>query len=226
MKKDVKVPTPLLTGVGGALIGALVVFLAMALASPRTSDPDDAVSPEDAPPPPAPASATPEPSPTAPPGTPSPEPTPSPTSSADADSGGPSRTGDRQSMAGWDPVDEKGWMEWGGATMNTEDFTDALLSGNLCRSERWAEFNLQRQWSTLEVTVGLDDESGSEDGASFEIIGDGERLDQATMSLGESRKLTADVEGLLRLRLAVKGTDGNKCGTSTTAVWGDPVLYD
>lgn len=102
-----------------------------------------------------------------------------------------------------------------------KDFVPALY----CQLQRgavgWVEYNLSRKYTLVESAVGFSDEASStEDRARFEIIGDGTVLATTTLGFGERSILTADVGGILRLRLQVtKLTDS---GQSPEAGFGNP----
>ena len=132
-------------------------------------------------------------------------------------------------MFGWSPADHNvqflaSRIDWEGATVNATDYPDSLVfADGVCgTNDLWAEFDLSREWSALEVAIGLGDESQSGETVSFEIIGDEERLARSSAALGESETLVIDVEDVLRIRFSA---DGPSSCQDIQAVWGDPVLY-
>ncbi|WP_393916003.1 protein kinase domain-containing protein [Halostreptopolyspora alba] len=131
----------------------------------------------------------------------------------------PEERPDEMSLTSEEPVEESDF-ESTLATVNAVDYDDALTVVVSCGDEG-AEYNLERDYSELTTTVGLDDDSSSGHEVTFTVLGDGEQLETKTLVLGEDAELTVDVTDVLRLQLLV---DGESCGGNSTAVWGDPVV--
>ncbi|MDA2807539.1 protein kinase domain-containing protein [Nocardiopsis suaedae] len=107
----------------------------------------------------------------------------------------------------------------GSADLDDVRYKESLLVSGSCGTSV-AEYNLGRGSSALAATVGVaDGASGAP--AVFTVTGDGQRLASATAGPGEPAELTADVSGVLRLRLTVEWS--GDCG-GAAAVWGDPKL--
>lgn len=215
LPRNVTVPTALITGAAGVAVGALATAPVVYVATR-----DDA--PQDAAPRPV-ATVTAAHTVTA-----SPAPQTSAGEGADGD-GGPQDDSDGPSaarpgsepMTGWESVEGRDRM-WGNASVDGSRRNGALIHDHFCDDDRSTEFNIGRDWKTWTGTVGIDDDAEEADGSiTFEVMGDGERLAQQTVGLGEAADLEADVEDVLRLELVSTSHECIKGG----AVWADPVLH-
>ena len=137
------------------------------------------------------------------------------------DSGGPSaERPDGESMTGWESVEGTDRM-WGNATVDGTRRNGALVHGHYCDRDASTEFTIGRDWRTWTGTVGIADDADEADGSvTFEVNGDGERLAEQTVGLGETAEMEADVEGVLRLELV---STSHEC-VKGDAVWADPFL--
>ncbi|WP_017555844.1 NPCBM/NEW2 domain-containing protein [Nocardiopsis baichengensis] len=213
LPRNVTVPTALITGSAGVAVGALVTAPVVYVAARDGAPHDPAPRPV--------ATVTAAHTVTA-------SPAPQPSRGGDGDGGpedgadGPSAARpDGEPMTGWESVEGRDRM-WGNASVDGSRRNGALVHDHYCDDDRSTEFNLGRDWSTWTGTVGIDDGAEEADGSvTFEVVGDGERLAQETVGLGEAADLEADVGGVLRLELVSTSHECVKGG----AVWADPVLH-
>ncbi|MGW6686080.1 protein kinase domain-containing protein [Streptomyces sp. NPDC054961] len=157
-------------------------------------------------------------------GSPTPTPTPSPSASASASaSGGPTaqptatgsqppsgvapgvKAADLTVMA---PVKDLGGFEIGPAKINTKQYGAAFIQERSCDFDAYTEFDLNREWKSLEFTAGIDDGSQHEKGrVSVSLDGQPAAFSEL-VELGKPITHTVDVSGALRLRIKVdKGCD-------------------
>lgn len=118
--------------------------------------------------------------------------------SATDDAAGP----DEVPLTSLEPV-TKSYMQQGSATVDTTEYEDALLaSGGYCSSS--VEYNLAREWNTLRLTAGITDVSKDGSPRRLTVRGDGKLLVGKTLKLGRAESVSADVSGVLRLRIEVE----------------------
>jgi NPCBM/NEW2 domain len=84
------------------------------------------------------------------------------------------------------------------------------------------EYNLGRQWQSLEATVGLQDDSSANEDIDFQIFADGRSIYDHRFTLGQSRSIMLNVAGVLRLQLVATLVSGYV--GPAQAVWGDADL--
>jgi hypothetical protein len=84
------------------------------------------------------------------------------------------------------------------------------------------EYNLGRQWRTLDMTVGLSDDSTANQNVQFQLRADGRVIYSQTFALGQSRHVTINVTHVLRLELDAT-LMSNYIG-EVNAVWGSAQL--
>ena len=75
------------------------------------------------------------------------------------------------------------------------------------------DFNLGRAYTTVQVTVGLRDDSGWGAQSVFQLLLDGAVVQSATLGLGQVQSWTVPTSGVLRLQLVTMGVN-NKLGTA------------
>jgi hypothetical protein len=110
------------------------------------------------------------------------------------------------------PIQVQGTIRW-----------NSLGGSQISTTPRWVEYNLGRQWGTLATTMSYDDDLGrAGDRARFRILGDGIPLIERTLTFGEAAEVTADVAGVLRVRLEVTSVITGK--TAYAPVFADPTL--
>ncbi|MFE9857077.1 protein kinase [Streptomyces sp. NPDC005780] len=106
----------------------------------------------------------------------------------------------------------------GAATLDTQVHNDAYVATPSCNAAPYMEFNLDRAWTTFELTAGIDDDSNYEAGR-LTVKVDDKTLWVGTLELGKPQKLSLKVENGLRLRIRI---DEN-CDGATMAL-GTPLL--
>ncbi|MFD9727737.1 NPCBM/NEW2 domain-containing protein [Streptomyces sp. NPDC059072] len=106
------------------------------------------------------------------------------------------------------PVKDLGGFEVGPAKINTKQYGAALIQERSCDFDAYTEFDLNREWKTLEFTAGIDDGSQNEKGrVSISLDGQPAAFSEL-VELGKPITHTVDVSGALRLRVKVdKGCD-------------------
>lgn len=71
-------------------------------------------------------------------------------------------------------------------------------------STGYLDFNLSRDWQTLELTLGIDDNDGASSSALVEFSIDGQVALSTTVAFGSTIPVSLDVTNVLRLRVSVK----------------------
>ncbi|MFD8690650.1 protein kinase [Streptomyces sp. NPDC059651] len=115
-------------------------------------------------------------------------------------------------------VAEPAAFEVGSAKINTQLHNDAFVATPDCDVEPYMEFNLDRAWTTFDLTAGIDDDSTYESGR-LTIKVDDKTLWVGTLQLGIPQKLSLKVDNGLRLRIHI---DSN-CDGAILAL-GTPLL--
>ncbi|GAB3473172.1 protein kinase domain-containing protein [Nocardiopsis coralliicola] len=108
----------------------------------------------------------------------------------------------------------------GAATLDGTQYRESLTVSGACGKPS-TEYNLARSSSAFAATVGVDDASSGGANAVFRVVGDGRELASATAGPGEPAEVSADVSGVMRLRLTV---DWSGDCSGAVGVWGDPKL--
>jgi hypothetical protein len=91
-------------------------------------------------------------------------------------------------------------------SIDTGNWTDPSTSGFYNGYPMYIDYNLGRNYSTLNTTIGLDDNvSSSRALIQFQIFGDGVSLFSQNLQLGQAVPIHLNVKGVLRLRLQVTG---------------------
>ncbi|MFI1454845.1 protein kinase domain-containing protein [Streptomyces roseus] len=106
------------------------------------------------------------------------------------------------------PVKDLGGFEVGPAKINTKQYGAAFIQARNCDFDAYTEFDLNREWKTLEFTAGIDDGSQNEKGrVSISLDGQPAAFSEL-VELGKPISHSVDVSGALRLRIRVdKGCD-------------------
>ncbi|WP_328300944.1 protein kinase [Streptomyces sp. NBC_00435] len=156
------------------------------------------------------------------PESPTPSPTPTPSSSAsesDSPTTQPTATGSQPSGVAPDvkaadltvmgPVNgDLGGFDVGPAKINTKQYGAAFIQESSCNFDAQTEFDLNREWKTLEFTAGIDDGSTNEKGRVTISLDGKPAAFSELVELGKPITRTVDVSGALRLRVKVdKGCD-------------------
>lgn len=85
-------------------------------------------------------------------------------------------------------------------------------------------YDLGRNWSRFQATVGISDNSRSNSVVQYEFYGDGRKLgNTVTSRLGTATPVNLDVSGVLRLELRATFVEGDKglCSRPGNWVWGN-----
>ncbi|MGZ9933551.1 protein kinase domain-containing protein [Streptomyces sp. NC-S4] len=109
-------------------------------------------------------------------------------------------------------------FEVGSAKLNTKEYGAALLGS--CYYGATIEYDVNRAWSTLEFTAGVDDGSTMEQARVTISVDDKPALFSEAVHLGKPVTKSLDIKGALRLRLKVE----EGCRNSGNAVIAAPVL--
>lgn len=106
----------------------------------------------------------------------------------------------------------------GSAKLNTREYGAALLGS--CYYGATVEYDVNRAWSTLEFTAGMDDGSTMEQARISISVDDQPALFSEVVHLGKPVTKSLDIKGALRLRLKVE----TGCKDSGNAVIAAPQL--
>jgi len=126
-----------------------------------------------------------------------------------------------QFLADLSPVSNYGAFDTGDAAINGRNYLNSvILDMNFGKTS--AAYNLERQWRTLQATVGLRDDSTQKDEYEFQVFADGRPIYSHLFVLGQSQRIRLNIAGVLRLELRatlVGDFYGNAYG-----VWGNADL--
>ncbi|MFD9409463.1 protein kinase [Streptomyces sp. NPDC059989] len=106
----------------------------------------------------------------------------------------------------------------GSAKLNTKEYGAALLGS--CYYGATVEYDVNRAWSTLEFTAGIDDGATMEQARVTISVDDKPALFSELVHLGKPVTKSLDIKGALRLRLKVE----EGCKDTGSAVIAAPVL--
>ncbi|WP_031523250.1 protein kinase domain-containing protein [Streptomyces sp. NRRL F-5123] len=148
--------------------------------------------------------------------------------SGTGDSGGDTSdpsAADEVSLADLTPTDESIFsLERKAAAVDGVQYQDSLTSSYCYRDasglDGFGEYNLGKKYATLDVVLGLDDNSPNT-GDTFTVIADGKRIFRDRATVGKPFHKKFDVSGVLRLRVEWVSDDELNCPTT---VLGDPTL--
>ncbi|MFE5539220.1 protein kinase [Streptomyces sp. NPDC056492] len=148
---------------------------------------------------------------------PTPRESPSPTASGSRDPGSvkDSNVADLTVLSS---VGEIHNFEVGSAKLNTKEYGAALLGS--CYVGASVEYDVNRAWSTLEFTAGVDDGSTVEEARVTISVDDKPALFSEQVHLGKPVTKSLDIKGALRLRIKVEET----CRDRGSAIIAAPVL--
>lgn len=99
--------------------------------------------------------------------------------------------------------------------VHTHDIERFNPSEDYFAAEGW---NLARDFSRATGQIGLADNGGWADGATFELIGDGNMLQSGELTRGSPTPVDLDVSGIATLRLITRPTTNNNDGPPRIAV--------
>ncbi|MGI5292206.1 NPCBM/NEW2 domain-containing protein [Nonomuraea polychroma] len=116
-----------------------------------------------------------------------------------------------------------GFPENAPAEVNGESYPNSviLIPNSSVQGRDVAEYDLSREWRTLEAVIGIKDDAPADATVRFEVFGDGDRLYQKDLTFGESEKINIDVSDVLRLQLQATPLSTDSV---FDAVWGDALL--
>ncbi len=96
-------------------------------------------------------------------------------------------------------------------SMSGEPFPNSTTFGATCFGDSFfAEYNLSRDWSTLRMTLGLDDELSSDAAVQVDFKLDGQSIRSETVVFGETTDIELDVTDGLRLQVVGTKLSGDK----------------
>jgi hypothetical protein len=97
----------------------------------------------------------------------------------------------------------------GDAYLNTVYF--GLERRDCCRRllTGFAEYNLSRDWVTLEMTLGISDVDDASSTSLVEFFLDGTKVEEQTVAFGSTVDVAIDVTDVLRLRIVATEQTGN-----------------
>ncbi|SBU99918.1 NPCBM/NEW2 domain-containing protein [Streptomyces sp. Ncost-T6T-1] len=127
---------------------------------------------------------------------------------------------DTVSLSAIDPISESGF-EAAEATLAGKPYADAMVMSYGC--DGGGRYNLGRGYKKFSLVLGIEDSSEYET-ALVTIELDGKALFKGTARLGDAKPLELDVEGGLRLRIAVETTGNDPCMWAGKVVLGTPTL--
>lgn len=158
---------------------------------------------------------TPRPSADSPPAPPSPTPDQSPSAST------ASPAGASQYLANLNPVAGSGSTFTGSEEVNGQTYANSVFL-DVNPGPANVSYNLGRQWSHFQATLGLSDDSPENEQIQFQILADQRTIYSHVFELGQSQQINLDVAGVLRLELIA--TEVSSYVGQTEAVWGNAEL--
>jgi hypothetical protein len=118
-------------------------------------------------------------------------------------------------------VSDSGSLYTGGAEVNGQFCSNSVIL-YLNPGPASVAYNLGKQWRSLEATVGLRDDSADNQKFQFQALADGHIIYSHEFGLGQSRQVTLNVAGTLRLELVV--TIASDYVGPAYAIWGSATL--
>jgi hypothetical protein len=119
------------------------------------------------------------------------------------------------------PVSDSGETNTGSTHVNGQYFAESVYL-SLNPGPANVSYNLERQWHSLQATVGLSDDSPEAEKVRFQVIADQRIIYDHTFVLGQSQQINLNVSGVLRLELVA--TLASDYVADTSAVWGNANL--
>lgn len=87
------------------------------------------------------------------------------------------------------------------------------------------EWDIQKKVAALDATIGINDKSRQTDGSvTVAIYADNKKISEETVAFGSSKKISANLEGALRLKIVATGKSGSNSYSSPEVVLGDARL--
>ncbi|MGW3385953.1 protein kinase domain-containing protein [Streptomyces cinereoruber] len=222
---------PVLAAVAGVVLVAVLAVAGVQLLGDKEKADKGAGSPGGAASSAPPSPTTPSPTATTESPTPTPTPTvepsseePSGTPSEEPSSGTPSADdpvpvgAGTADLTGFTPVVGRNLFKVTSAKINAVQYGTAFVSS--CYSARSVEFDLNKEWSTLKFTAGVDDSSPKKSSRVSVSVDGGSPLFSEAVELGRPVTRALDVKGALRLTLTVHGG----CGSGGVVAIAEPTL--
>ncbi|SES13416.1 protein kinase domain-containing protein [Lentzea albida] len=106
------------------------------------------------------------------------------------------------------------------------EYLHSLSSSTSACQETWSvEYNLSKKARKLEAVAGIDDNStDSSLQVHLEMFADGAKIVDERVGFGKEVKISRDLAGVLRLKIAWRGIPAKKCPTPNEFVLGDAKL--
>jgi hypothetical protein len=105
-----------------------------------------------------------------------------------------------QYLSNLDSIANSGWLLTGTPEVNGRYYPNSVVQ-YLDPGPDTVSYNLGRQWRALDMTLGLSDKSTENQTVQFQLVADGRTIYTANFTLGQSRHVTLNVTGALRLDL-------------------------
>lgn len=113
----------------------------------------------------------------------------------------PSASSNRQYLADLTPVSGNVNVYTGDASVNGNDCLNSVTLYMTLGGSTSAAYNIERQWRSLEATVGLRDDSPQKAEYEFQVFADGNPIYSHLFGLGQSQHIRLNIVGVLRLEL-------------------------
>jgi hypothetical protein len=125
-------------------------------------------------------------------------------------------------LADLTPVSGNVHVYTGSATVNGKNYLNSVMLYMALGGSTSAEYNLERQWRSLKVTVGLRDDSPQKEEFELQVYADGNPIYSHLFGLGQSQYIRLNIVGVLRLEL--RGTLVGDLYGDAYSVWGNAHL--
>ncbi|MDT0331493.1 NPCBM/NEW2 domain-containing protein [Nocardiopsis lambiniae] len=125
---------------------------------------------------------------------------------------------ERKSLLGLSRTSSTHHQDTGTVRVGGDTYTEAVHLGScaLCSME----YDLGKDWTTFEATIGLADDSEEGAEVTFRMYADSDPVLSHTLSRGEVEEISIDVAGALYLKL-----EAERVSSGGIAVWGDPAVF-
>jgi NPCBM/NEW2 domain len=148
--------------------------------------------------------------------------TPSSESVVEVPSPAPSASSSRQYLAELTPVSGNVDLYTGSAAVNGSNYLNSVMLYMALGGSTSAAYNIERQWRSLEATVGLRDDSPQKEEFELQVFADGNPIYSHLFGLGQSQHIKLNIVGVLRLEL--RGTLVGALYGDAYGVWGNAAL--
>jgi hypothetical protein len=128
-----------------------------------------------------------------------------------------------QYVGNLDPIADSGSLyTHARAEVNGQYYTNSIIL-YMNPGPASVEYNLGRHWQSLNMTLGLRDDSADNQPEQFRVLADGRIMYTRAFALGESQSVTINVMGILHLELENTLLSQHYVGP-VYAVWGNAIL--